>query len=120
MTKHQKIAFNILRAITSLIFLFAAYSKLTGNPQAIQGFAMVGLPVWFMYCIGIGEVLGAIGLWTRFGFRYAYEGLAIVLAGAIVTTLVYLGFDMAILSIVTAILLTIVVWLGNKHAVAVV
>ena len=68
-----------------------------------------------MYLIGVGEVLGGIGLWVRPVFCYAYEGLFIILVGAIGVSAVYVGLLTAILPIVVAILLGIVVWLNKKR-----
>ena len=82
--------------------------------MAVAGFASVGLPLWFMYVIGIGEVLGPIGLWTRRFFRYAYEGMFIILTGAIVTTAIFQSVTLALFPLVVAIILGIVVWLHNK------
>jgi len=115
MTKKQKIAYYILLVITSALFVFSGISKLLTQPQAVEGFAMASLPVWFMYVIGIGEVAGAIGLWTKIFFRYAYEGLFLVLAGAFALTLAYFGVAMALFPLVAAIVLGLVAWLGNKR-----
>src|SRR5437016_4674594 len=111
MTKKQKIAFNVLRVIISLVFLSAGIPKLLGQEAVIQGFAMAGLPVWFMYCVGIGELLGVIGIWTKVGYRYAYEGMFIVLIGATITTAVFQSVVFALLPLAVLILLGIMVWL---------
>lgn len=114
MTKTQKIVYYILKGLLTALFLFSAYSKLSGDPMAVAGFTMTGLPVWFMYVIGIGELLGPIGLWVRPVFRYAYEGLFIILAGAIGTTCAFLPGPIVLLPILTAVALGIVVWLHGK------
>jgi hypothetical protein len=114
MNKKQKITYRVLLVILSLIFLSAAIPKLLGLQIEVTGFAQVGLPVWFMYCIGLGELFGAIGIWTKTFFRYAYEGLFLVLAGAIILTVIYQGVVLAILPIVTAIILGFVVSLNRK------
>ena len=111
MTTKQKIAYYVLLVIISLIFLSASIPKLLALPIEIAGFAQAGLPVWFMYAIGIGELCGAIGLWTRAFFRYAYEGLFIVLAGAFGTTWAFMGFLPALFPLATAVMLGIVVYL---------
>ncbi len=114
MTKPQKITYYVLLSLISALFLFSGYDKLSGDPMAVSGFAQAGLPIWFMYMIGIGEVLGAIGLWIRPLFRYAYEGLFIVLVGAVGTTFAFVSPAMAILPLVVGILLGVVVWLHKK------
>lgn len=49
----------ILSILSALIFLFAAYLQLTGNPIEVQGFGLFGLPLWFMYIVGATEVIGS-------------------------------------------------------------
>jgi hypothetical protein len=114
MTKKQKIIYYVLLVVISGLFLFSGVPKLLTIPMAVAGFTKIGLPLWFMHIIGIGEIIGAIGLWIRPVFRYAYEGLFLVLAGAFGTTLVFIGFVMAIFPLVIAILLGVAVWLDNK------
>lgn len=116
MTKKQKIAYYTLLVILTALFLFTAYDKLSGDPMAKAGFAVAGLPVWFMYVIGLGELLGVIGLWikNKVVFRLAYEGLFLILIGAIVTTVVFVSIPLALLPMATAIVLGIVVRLNSK------
>jgi hypothetical protein len=62
----RTIAGWVLSVLASMVFLFAAFPKLTGNPMAIEGFARFGLPVWFMYGVGVAEVAGvALLLFTK-------------------------------------------------------
>jgi uncharacterized membrane protein YphA (DoxX/SURF4 family) len=91
MTKMRQSIYYVLLVIVSAIFLLASFSKLSGNSMAEAGFTKIGLPIWFMYVIGIGELCGVVGLWIRPLFRYAYEGLFVVLAGAIVTTVAFVS-----------------------------
>ena len=114
MNKKHKVAYYVLLVLITALFLVSGIPKLLDQPMAAAGFAMVGLPLWFMYVIGIGEILGAIGLWIRPLFRYAYEGLFVVLAGAFGTTLVFLGFGMSLFPLIAAIILGIVVHLHGK------
>ncbi len=118
MTKAQKVIFYILLVLITALFLFTSYDKLSGDPMAKAGFAVAHLPVWFMYFIGVCELLGAIGLWIPKLRNWAAGGLFIILAGALVTTLIYVNVVMAILPVVTAIVLAIIVWLGKKKGSA--
>jgi len=114
MTKTHKVIFYILLVITTATFLFTSYDKLSGDPMAKAGFAVAHLPVWFMYFIGVCELLGAIGLWIPRLRNWAAAGLFIILAGAIVTTVIFVSVPFALLPLIVAILLALVIWLGNK------
>ena len=114
MNKKHKVVYYVRLVVVSVLFAFSGITKLLGQPMSAAGFAMVGLPIWFMYVIGVGEILGVIGLWIRPLFRFAYEGLFAVLAGAFGTTLVFLGFGMSLFPLIVAIILAIVVHLHNK------
>ncbi len=113
MIKKQKIAYYILLVLISLGFLFAAYPKLVANPMSVAGFAQAHLPIWFMYVVGICEVLGVIGLWIRRTAMYAAGGLFIILAGAIVVTLIFSPPLLAIAPVLFAVVLFFVVKLGK-------
>jgi len=114
MTKTQKIIYYVLLVIVSVLFLVASYSKLTANAGAEASFTLAHLPIWFMYFIGIAELLGAIGLWIRCLQIYAATGLFIILAGAIVITAVFVSVPEALFPFGTAIFLGIILWLQNK------
>ena len=114
MTKAHKIAFYILLVLTSALFLFTSYDKLSGDPMAKAGFAVAHLSVGFMYFIGVCELLGAIGLWIPKLRNWAAAGLFIILAGAVITTAIFVSAVEALFPLIAAVLLALVVWLGNK------
>jgi uncharacterized membrane protein YphA (DoxX/SURF4 family) len=116
MTKTKKIVFYILLVLATATFLFTAYDKLSGDPMAKAGFAVAHLPVWFMYFIGVCELLGAIGLWIPKLRKLAVAGLLVIMAGAIITTLIFVSIPMAILPVVVAIVLMIIVKMDKKKA----
>ena len=118
MTKTQKIVYYVLNVLLSVLFLFSAYSKLIADPQAIQGFAVAGLPIWFMYTIGALEVLGAIGLWVRKIAPVAAAGLVIIMVAATILTAVFMSVPFAALPLVVGIILVIQIWLGSKRVSA--
>jgi len=49
-----------LRALMAALFLFAAYMKLSGNPQMVAEFAKVGLGDWFRVFTGALELIGGV------------------------------------------------------------
>ena len=98
----------------SLGFIAAALPKVLGDPMAAAAFTQAHLPVWFMYFIGVAEIIGAIGLWIKKLSFYAACGLWIILAGAVFSTALLSSAGTAVIPIVYAIILGIIVWLGKK------
>ena len=78
-----KYARLVLRVAVTIVFLFAAVSKLR-NPHV---FAHWGYSDTFAIFIGIAELCGALGLWIPKVARLAAGGLAIIMVGAIYTHL---------------------------------
>jgi putative oxidoreductase len=123
MTKSQKISYFILLTLTSVLFLFTGYSKLAAVPQVVQGFQAAHLPIWFMYVVGTCEILGAIGLWfgvasnetSRKLSLWAVYGLYIILAGAVITSMMFVSVSSAVFPLLVGVILSIIVWLGNKR-----
>src|SRR5262245_16824410 len=78
----RKITYWISTALVALMSLFAGYAYLSGNPQAVGGFAHVGYPQQLRIILGIAKPLGAIALlvpgmarlkeWAYAGFTFAW------------------------------------------------
>lgn len=85
MTKTQRIISWILLTIVTLAFFGAGMVKLLGLQIEVEMFTHWGYPLWFMYFIGVSEVLGAIGLHVKKVSRFAAIGLCIIAIGAIGT-----------------------------------
>ena len=78
----RKVAYWVSTAIVSAMSFFAAFAYLSGNPQAVQGFAHVGYPQQLRIILGIMKPLGAIALlipgfpklkeWAYAGFTFAW------------------------------------------------
>lgn len=117
MTTTQKVIYYVLLVIVSALFLFAAFPKLTGDPMAVAGFTQAHLPIWFMYFIGIVEVLGVIGLWIPKTTKWAAWGLMIIMVGAVITTAVFTSVAMAIMPLVVGIVLWYITCLAKKRGV---
>ncbi|MBV9210644.1 MAG: DoxX family protein [Acidobacteria bacterium] len=81
----------ILQVGAAGMFLFAAVTKLTGNPMAVEMFGKMGLGQWFRYLTGGLEVLGAVLLLIP---RLCGMGgllLFCVMIGAVATHLFIIG-----------------------------
>ncbi|HWY68089.1 MAG TPA: DoxX family protein [Terriglobales bacterium] len=78
----QKVIYWIITGLLAAMSAFAAVSYLTGNSQAVQGFAHVGYPQQLRILLGIAKLLGAIVLvapglpklkeWAYAGFTFAW------------------------------------------------
>ena len=110
----------ILQVLLAMLFLFAGGTKLImpldvllqqGSPNQIM------LPGWFIRFIGVCEVLGALGLILPGVFKtrqyltpLAALGLAVIMVGAIVVTIMGDGVRMAIGPFVFLLLLLFVAY----------
>jgi uncharacterized membrane protein YphA (DoxX/SURF4 family) len=78
----RKVIYWITTGLLAALSAFAAFSYVTGNPQAVQGFAHVGYPQQLRVLLGIAKLLGAITLvipgvpklkeWAYAGFTFAW------------------------------------------------
>src|SRR5262245_37040064 len=78
----RKIAYWVCTGIVAALSLFAGFSYVSGNAQAVQGFAHVGYPAQLRILLGIAKILGAIVLvipgfptlkeWAYAGFTFAW------------------------------------------------
>ena len=78
----RKIAYWVTTIFVSLLSGFAAFSYLSGDPRAVQGFAHVGYPDELRILLGIAKPLGAIAMlipgwprlkeWAYAGFMFAW------------------------------------------------
>ena len=91
MKKYLPIALQVLLV---LLFLGPAFMKLTANPMIVAAFENFGYAPWFMYFIGVAELLGALGI-AFGGFIHkklpvlATLGLMTIMVGAIGSHIVF-------------------------------
>lgn len=83
--KGLRIALYVVSGLLTALYLFASSGKLSGNPQAIEGFAKYGYSDGFRLFIGAAELSGAIGLWLPRLQFWAAAGLMIIMLGAVYT-----------------------------------
>ena len=106
---------TVLTVLLTLAFLLSGIMKLTGAEQIRQGFENWGYPIIFMYFIGLCEVAGAIGLWLR---RFSYAAkvcILLLMAGAVLTHLVFDGVGEAVAPIILIILTAVALALHRKE-----
>lgn len=78
----RKVAYWASTGVIAALMCFAAFSYLSGDPKAVQGFALVGYPQQLRIILGIAKPLGAIALiipgfvklkeWAYAGFTFAW------------------------------------------------
>lgn len=110
----------IIQVLLALLFLFAGGTKLVLSTETLSQMGspnQVVMPVWFIRFIGVFEVLGALGLILPGVFRtrqyltsLAAVGLAIIMVGAVTTTVMGDGVFLAITPFVTLLLLLFVAY----------
>jgi len=78
----RKIIYWVITGLLAPLSVFAAFTYLSGSPQAVQGFAHVGYPQQLRIILGIAKLLGGITLvvpglprlkeWAYAGFTFAW------------------------------------------------
>lgn len=111
-----------LQILLAALYLFAGGFKLVASPEAMQPDPAIPqpLPIPFLRFIGALEVLGALGLVLPglTGIRpqltwMAAAGLAIIMVGAVVTTVMTMGVGPAVLPLIVGIL-DVIVMVGRR------
>ena len=110
----------IIQILLALVFVFAGGTKLVLSSETLTSMSppnAIVFPVWFIRFIGVCEVLGALGLILPGLFRrqqhltaWAALGLTIIMIGAVVTTIMGLGFKMAITPLIVGLLCAFVAY----------
>lgn len=118
MDKLRKYAGWIGLAVIALIFIQAAVLKLMGVQVMVEVFNKLGYPAWFRIVIGILEICGAIALLIRSSSRYGAILLALIMIGAMISSLVKGASGEVIVPII---MLFLLVWIAavrgpvNRH-----
>lgn len=94
--KAANIALWVLQVAAAAMLGMAGFAKLSGDPQMVAMFDVIGIGQWFRYVTGGLEVLGAILLLIPALAGVGALMLAGVMAGAILTHLFVVGGSPAI------------------------
>ncbi len=112
-----------IQALLALLFVFAGGMKLALPAEALAG--PIGLPGWFMRCIGAAELLGGLGLVLPGAFRIHVEltpvaavGLVIIMTGATVLSLLAIGPGAAIVPLIVGTCAGVVAYARSPLATA--
>lgn len=88
---HKCCAISVVRFVLGVIFFMHGGQKVMGwfggkgLTDTVQMMSGMGLPVVLVYLVAFGEFLGGIALMVGFLSRLAALGIAIIMAGAVVT-----------------------------------
>ena len=81
--------FLIIAYVLGVAHLIFGGTKLAGINELTKEFTEVWhFPLWFMYFVGVAQVLGGIGLFIRQLRMPASLSMALVMVGGIVTTII--------------------------------
>jgi putative oxidoreductase len=104
-----------LRIVLALAFLYFGIVKFPSDPGSpwVHVFEMIGVGQWFRYCTGIIEVVGGLLLLVPSATYVAVAMLASAMVGALLTHVVFMGFQPA--SVVVSVLLLSVLTIGWRY-----
>jgi len=105
----------VLQVLLGLLFVFAGGSKLVMPIEEMT--KEVAMPGWFLRGIGACELLGGLGLILPGLFRIrtgltplAAAGLVIIMIGATVVTVMYMGVGMGLVPFIVGVLAAFVAY----------
>lgn len=111
----------IVQALLAALFIFSGVMKFITPMEEMT--KQMPMPAWFLYFIGICEILGGVGLvlpsWLRIkpGLTpLAAIGLLIVMIGAVIVTVMTPDRAMAIIPAAVGVLLAWVAWARRRTA----
>lgn len=111
---------RIIQGLLMVVYFMTGFIKLTGDAMQKQAFTEIyGYGAWFMYVVGILEILAALGLligfWNRKIAIAASALVIVIMAGAVFTHLqAGQGFGVAMAPFIL-LLLAVVVFLGQRR-----
>jgi putative oxidoreductase len=79
----EKYGTNVARVFVAFVMLAGGGMKLFGGPEGHETFALLGLPDWFGYFVGVCEIAGAIGIFINPLSSLAALGIVGIMIGAI-------------------------------------
>jgi uncharacterized membrane protein YphA (DoxX/SURF4 family) len=111
------IALWTLQVLTAAVFVFAATPKITADPMAVAGFAMMGIGPAGMLTIGLLELAGAIALFIPRLTGLAALCQVALMIGAVTTTLVYMDPAMAVMPAVVLVVVAVIAYARRRSTV---
>lgn len=117
MTKVKSIGIWILILVLAVPMAAAGAAKLASVEALHQSFALLGLPSWFGYFIGLCELLGAIGLLIPRLSSLAASGILIIMIGAMYFHINHPPLEQIVPAIVFAVLAISIAVIRKKDSI---
>lgn len=83
----RRLGERALRLLLTVVFVGAAGMKLVASEFEVSNFERFGYAPWFMYAVGIAQLIGAASLWVRGYAAYGALLLASLMVGGAVSHL---------------------------------
>lgn len=101
--------FLILAYVLAAAHIIFGATKLIGQEDLVKEFTQIWqFPLWFMYFVGVAQVLGGIGMATRQLRMPASLAMALIMVGSVATTIVSGQIPNVIISVVILVLCMLV------------
>ncbi|GAA1113871.1 DoxX family protein [Nocardiopsis composta] len=108
----------LLQVLCFAMFMLVGVGKLTSWPDHVQVFEQIGMGQWLRYAVGAAEVAGAVLLLVPRLAGLAAIGLAVIVAGAVLTHLFILVDAGWVLPAVLTVVLLLIAWIRRRETLS--
>lgn len=112
------IALWVLQVLIAAVFVFASIPKITLDPMATEGFAVLGIGSTGTLLIGLCELAAAVAMFVPRLTGLAAACSVVLMVGAVLVSLAFYGPAMAVLPGVVLVMVAIVAWARRAGIVA--
>mgnify|MGYP001801239690 CR=1 FL=1 len=110
----KKVGFYVALGFMSLIFFTSGIGKLISMEDWLVEWDIYGYPLWFMYVIGVLQVVGTVLLWVPKTRIYAAAMFIIIMIGAAFTHVAVGEFLPIIQNVILIVLSGFVILIGRE------
>src|SRR5690606_34878423 len=108
----------LLQVLIFALSMLVGVGKLTSWPDHVQVFEQIGMGQWLRYAVGAAEVAGAVLLLVPRLAGLAAIGLAVIVAGAVLTHLFILVDAGWVLPAVLTVVLLLIAWIRRRETLS--
>lgn len=113
---NNKILVTIAKVLLALVLAGAGIAKLMGMPEVHKSFAVMGLPIWFGYLIGVSETVAAVMLFFPKTRQLALTISSVILIGATYYHVSYTPIMEALTAVISLLLCWFIYQFDKKHS----